>query len=264
MPGSEYVTMEVVRELLSVQLQSFKSAVELLTGRINDDIKAIRDDVNDLKSGLSFTCKDVEDIQGKLTALESNCQQIESGVKDQRSIVDSLEDQMEYQENQSRRNNVKLIGIPESDGPESWSDSEKIFMDNVKAELHIEEDLQIERAHRVGSKRQESTYVRRDGSVAPSKPRPIVAKLKSYKDRERILSAAKSIRPPDMKFLEDFSQRTLNKRNSLTPKLLEARQKGKLAYFVAGKLIVRNRLPDRNIHPGVANEEEENEVSFTT
>ena len=38
----------------------------------------------------------------------------------------------------------------------------------------------------MGAKRKESTFVCRDRSIAPSKPRPIVAKLKSYQGRERI------------------------------------------------------------------------------
>ncbi len=43
-----------------------------------------------------------------------------------------------------------------------------------------------------------------------------------------------------MKFLEDFSSRTLEKRKSLIPKLEEARKAGKIAYFVADRLVVKD------------------------
>ena len=39
--------------------------------------------------------------------------------------------------------------------------------------------------------------------------------------------------------MEDFSSRTLKKRKALIPKLEEARNAGKTAYFVARKLIIR-------------------------
>lgn len=76
------------------------------------------------------------------------------------SIFDSLASYWMIRLNTNRiRSNFKLIGIPESDGPESWFDSQEIFADNVNAELHIKDYLQIERAHRVGPKRKDSTFV---------------------------------------------------------------------------------------------------------
>ena len=62
-------------------------------------------------------------------------------------------------------------------------------------------------------------------------PRPIIAKIKNWKQKESIIKAAKLIRPDGIKFIEDFSQRTLDKRNALVPKLKEAREAGKLAFL---------------------------------
>ena len=66
--------------------------------------------------------------------------------------LESIEDNLEYQENMSLRNNVKLVGFPESDESESWDQSEEILKSQVKDVLGIEEELDIERAHRVGQK----------------------------------------------------------------------------------------------------------------
>ena len=59
----------------------------------------------------------------------------------------------------------------------------EILKSQVKDVLGIEEELEIERAHRVGQKRE--FFTRRDGSKVKAHPRPIVAKFKSWKQREK-------------------------------------------------------------------------------
>ena len=87
----------------------------------------------------------------------------------------------------------------------------------------------MERAHRIGSKRQ--FVSRKDGSSGKAGPRPIVVKMANWKQKEKVLKKAREIKPANVKFLEDFNQRTLDKRSSLIPKLEEARRVGKIAYF---------------------------------
>ena len=53
--------------------------------------------------------------------------------------LEGLFRKQEYLENQSQRNNVKLIGIPESPNDETWDEWEKIFIDNVKSTLKIKD-----------------------------------------------------------------------------------------------------------------------------
>ena len=48
------------------------------------------------------------------------------------------------------------------------------------------------------------------------------------------------MKPRDVKFVADFSQRTLSRRQELVPRMLEARQNGKVAYFIGSKLIVKD------------------------
>ena len=54
-----------MRELLSVQLESFRSAVTLLTGQINEEIKWIKGEVNEIKASLQYTQKDVDKMTVK-------------------------------------------------------------------------------------------------------------------------------------------------------------------------------------------------------
>ena len=95
--------------------------------------------------------------------------------------------------------------------------------------MNIDEELHVERAHRVGSKRQFVTP--RDGTRVKAGPRPIVVKMIKWKQKEKVIKKAREIKPANVKFLEDFNQRTLDKRSGLIPKLEEARRVGKIAYF---------------------------------
>ena len=49
--------------------------------------------------------------------------------------------------------------------------------------------------------------------MVKSRPRPSVAKFLSWKGREKVLLAARSLKPDDVQFVEDFSKRTLEKKN---------------------------------------------------
>ena len=68
--------------------------------------------------------------------------------------MDYVEDQMEYMEDPSRRNNVKILGLREDKEKEtSWEETEKIVKNVIQNQLQIKEDIHIERAHRVGKPR---------------------------------------------------------------------------------------------------------------
>ena len=76
----------------------------------------------------------------------------EEGIRNAQADIDHSVDQQEYLENQSRRNNVKVFGIPEKDAEEvleSWEESEQLVKNETKNKLKVEVDVNIKRAHRV-------------------------------------------------------------------------------------------------------------------
>ena len=95
---------------------------------------------------------------------------------------------MEYLENQSRRNNIRVSGIPE-EPEETWEKVEEKFKAAVKEKLDL--DIDIERAHRV-EKRKGGNSRRRDDQ---DKTRTIVCRLKSWKEREAVLRKARKDKP---------------------------------------------------------------------
>ena len=101
----------------------------------------------------------------------------------------------------------------------------------VKQQLHYEDDVHIERAHHVGKPRP-LFVMNSDGTKTKSRPRPIIARFSSWKEKEAILATARKVKPKQIKFFQDLSSRTLKKRAEKIPDLIRERKKGKIAYFI--------------------------------
>ena len=154
--------------------------------------------------------------------------------------IEDLYNEQEYLENQSRLNNVKVLGIPEKnekDGIETWDECEEKVKKEIKAKLGIKTELIIERAHRVVRKRPHPHHLE-NGSKITSKPRPIVARFGFWKQKDQVVRAARESKPKDVQFLEDYSKKTLAKRRELIPELIAERKKGRRAFLVMDRLVI--------------------------
>ena len=136
-----------------------------------------------------------------------------------------VENKVEYIENQSRGNNIKLIGLNESEEEVSWDDTEKMVLECVKNKLDFQAEVEIERAHQIGVKRPPGA-TREDGLLYG--PRPVVAKLRSWKQKEAILKAARVKKSDGIYFHSDLAEKTLERQRSKIPELIQARREGKM------------------------------------
>ena len=64
-----------------------------------------------------------------------------------------------------------------------------------------------------------------------------MAKIKSWKVKDTIMKAARKKKPKDTRFMDDFAKRTLERRASKIPEMLEARKAGKTAFLIMDKLV---------------------------
>ena len=106
-----------------------------------------------------------------------------------------MEDNVEYMENQNRRNNVKILGIEEDpDKEKSWDDTEELVQSLNKDKLGSSKCFEIERCHRVrypGKKQSSHERPHLNQFGRSDEPRPIVAKFLRWKDKEEILKLAR-------------------------------------------------------------------------
>ena len=231
--SSEVVSLAGVRELLVTQKRAFRQSIERFITSIKEEVSLLRKEVEDLKASLNFSQKDLDDLKGKFFQAEQKVNDIDDTVTSNTNDIEQLLDDQKYLENYSRRNNVKIMGIPEkdaNDGSETWEESEALAIEAIKTKLNIQDDLSIERAHRAHRAHHCSPFRHIDGAKVPSKPRPIVVRFLSWKEKERVVRAARRIKPDGLDFFEDFSKKTLERRREKIPELIRKRKEGKM-YF---------------------------------
>uniref|UniRef100_H3B1C4 L1 transposable element RRM domain-containing protein n=1 Tax=Latimeria chalumnae TaxID=7897 RepID=H3B1C4_LATCH len=151
-------------------------------------VAEIREDISGIKSNLGV-------LSQRVTATESKLNKAESTLVEFGGRLDRMEEDLEYQsgysrdlwdrvqdlENRSRRNNIRILGVPE--GAEGINISGPAFLLTLLRDcLPLPEagDIEIERAHRMlGPK------------PGPDQcPRPIIACFLRFRDRENILRLA--------------------------------------------------------------------------
>ena len=130
---SEFVSLAVVRELLETQERAFKQFIEFHTNSVKEEINTLRKHVDDLKTSLVFSQKDMDDVKEKCYKAE---ERLMDGLTEANSCIDELYDQQEQLENHSRRNNVKIMGIPEN-GNETWEESEQKAIEIIRTRLQL-------------------------------------------------------------------------------------------------------------------------------
>ena len=64
-------------------------------------------------------------------------------------------------------------------------------------------------------------------------------------ERKKILRAARQKKPMGVMFHPDLAKRTLQRRVEHISRLVAERKKGKTAYFIMDKLVVRDKPPER-------------------
>ena len=224
----------------------FKSFFDSIIGNVNTHLDSLTHSVAELKAriasseketgilenSLEFSLKDIDDLKPSLLKL----QELDSAIEEIQDDLDHQEEQMEYLENQSRRNNVRVDGIPEEDN-ETWEETEAKVKQVLKDELNLTSAPDIERAHRVAKSSRRPASAQNSASC----PQTIVFRLHDWKEREAILKCARRIKRDNTFVKEDLSPATLEKRKSQGAKMEAAKRAGKIAYFVLDKLVIRDR-----------------------
>ena len=142
------------------------------------------------------------------------------------------------------RNNAKIIGLNEDTNNEkTWEDTEELVITTIKEKLDID-GVKSERAHRVGKPRP-SHRTNPDGSTMKVPPRPVIARLSFWKQKEAILKATREVKPKKIRFYQDLSTRTLERRAQKIPDLIAERKRDNTAYLVLDKLVAK-RSKDRD------------------
>lgn len=235
MSDKQTIPLSTVKELLQQQREDFSSMITSLMNSFNVRYDKLHSTVTEIKVSLEFSQKDIESLKEAIKQQDLSQKALANEASIAQEDLKEISNNIDYLENQSRRNNVVFDGIAEQ-SKETWVDSEnkvlKILKDNMQLEA-----LPIERAHRVGRPK-------------PQKNRAVVVKFLNFKDRETVLRSGKKLRGTSIFVREDLSEKVLAKRRAQMHLLKEAREGGKIAYFNYDRLVIKERQPSDSLFSG--------------
>ena len=191
---ADYVSMDALKELLDQQKSfyedllkrqetTFRSFTQMIMDSANKRVDSLLAEVHELKVSLNYSQNDIDDLKKEQKAQQSEIKEISKQAHVQTSghDVKAYCEQIDYLENQSRRNNLVISGLGPDKAEETWAETESKVQELFTSNLKLEAPVEIERAHRIGKFRDDS-----------ERPRSVVVKLLRFKDRQSVLDRARS------------------------------------------------------------------------
>ena len=213
---SEEISMEKIRDLFDImfkkQEENILKILAANTKMFTEQMKVVNEKVQDIEKSIEFTHNE--------TKKEMNW------IRDQhRKEIDELREKVRDMEDRSRRNNIRIEGVRESEN-EDWSTTKEKIRDIFQKNLGIKQQITIERAHR--------------GKRQGNKPRTIIAKILNYEEKELILANARKLKGSGIFIHEDFSRETVLIRQKLWEEVKQLREKGKYAILQYDRIFSRD------------------------
>lgn len=238
--------LSVIKTMLDCQDKAYRNSLELFLNQINEKIHSFESTVNDLRRSLEFTQGEVDDLKGEVRSMErerivdkETIRVMKEDLQVKTHKIQELEDKIIYQEDYNRRKNLQITGLREQQHGETWEQTavqvSKLFEDKMQLP-----GMEIERAHRVGQRREEEG-------------RPVIVRFNKFSDREAVLRNCNKLKGTNIYVNEDLSPASQAIKKGKMPLLKQARMDGKIAYFRHTKLIVRDR-PGESSRPVVSDQ----------
>lgn len=175
-----HTEIKAIRSDVKSELQSFQST---LREDVKKELTELRDEINqalgDVRGDLKNTTTRVDEVEQRVGELEERNLDLECSLLQMQKKQELMQAKMTDLETRSRRNNIRIYGVPEGEEGNSMMD---FVISLLKSELVItsELDLKIQRCHRA--------LAARPPREAP--PRSIIINFQEYKTKETILSLA--------------------------------------------------------------------------
>lgn len=200
-------------ELHQEEEPTLKDVLAAVT-KCNSALSNLSVQVGSMQEQISFVRHDIQRVTERTTAVEVRVSDLEDklppllqDVQRHDRLITTLLSKTDDLENRLRRNNIRLIGVPEKFESANPTDSFEKWLLTVFGKEILSPLYAVERAHRVPTR-----------PLPPgAPPRPVLVKLLHYKDRDAILRAARqnpdiSINGNKIAFFPDFSAEVQRRR----------------------------------------------------
>ena len=185
--------------------------------KLNQKMGEMSCEIKNLKDNQSITSAEIKDLKNTCDYLTDETKQLDGQIKVNKVAIegaskkhDTLFDKTIDLEDRSRRNNVVFFNIPETTQSTDNENCEQKIVDILCSHGFIRQDydIQIDRAHRLGRRQEDSK----------SKPRPIIVRFHYYKDKDFIVKNGRKLKDSAINLSEDFSKHTLDIHRELRKK----------------------------------------------
>ncbi|KAK3895726.1 hypothetical protein Pcinc_000649 [Petrolisthes cinctipes] len=112
--------LDAIKVLLEAQERTLRSAMDLVVQQQNSKIITMEGTIADLIRSLEFTQVQMLDFKGELNSLQKTESENKAIIEGLKTKIDELEKRLNYQEDYIRRHNLRITGIPELPGSETW------------------------------------------------------------------------------------------------------------------------------------------------
>ena len=165
---------------------------------------ALKDTVTNQK--IEELIRKIDEKDTKITELENRLEALEGRVAVVENVNSLLERKCDDLESYIRRQNLRIVGIVEPEGGEDGDEClRKVKEEIAKMEnVHLDLDRVIDRAHRVGPKRD------REGNRVQ---RAMIVRFTSWRARTHVYTSRKTSKG-DVKFFTDLTKRRFDLKKS--------------------------------------------------
>ena len=222
------LSSEDIQTLLKSQREAFTDSISHLVSNFNTQFASLKAELDSTKLELNAAKFDLANKQNQINQLSSKLEEFESAIESYKFDPVPVFDRLDSLEDHSRRNNLRIDGVPEIPR-ENWEQT-SLEIKKIAEKIGIDHEVKIDRAHRLGR------------SAGGNRPRTIIARFHHYGDRERFLRNSYKLKGTMVFVNEDLCQTSLNIRKEKLPQLQQARREGKTAYFSHTKLIIKDKL----------------------
>lgn len=209
-------------QLVLQKLSGLESMVEGVLQKFNvleSSVKTIEAEIATLSAKTSAVEKSVGVMDNSMKFLNSEVEELKSQVNENVREIKNLGDRILYQDVYSRRENLRFFNIPEF--TDTTEDSAELIYRFMERELEVDNarNIEFQRVHRIGAKKQ--------GTSRPIIARFLRFPDRERVFR-RALELKDDI---DVKVYADYPKEIQERRRKLWPRLKRAREDGRRAFF---------------------------------
>lgn len=247
--------LSAIESRMEDNFSNLHTQISELTCEFKHEINVVKSTLNELEKSVNLAWASIEDLQQESKALKDSKSTHQKMMDEQSAEIESLKADLEKLqaeneklkpalkeaqenlvalENYTRRENLRFMNIPESQG-ENCQNIIYVLENDLKMNI---QHIRFHAVHRVGKPQ--------SNGATPARPRPIIARFAVREDRDAVFNVKNwiksSARHSEAYITQDFAREIQKERKTLIQSMFAAKQAGRVAKVVNRSLFIDNNV----------------------